>query len=66
MDDGEATTGDLRPRIPGDTSSVAYGLLPAGLFTQDVANCLVPISGLTNVRCWGLRFAGLRAPPSRR
>lgn len=25
---------DLRPRNPGDTSSVAYGLLPAGLFTQ--------------------------------
>lgn len=25
---------DLRPRVPGDTSSVAYGLLPAGLFTQ--------------------------------
>nr|WP_300574780.1 type II toxin-antitoxin system PemK/MazF family toxin [Phenylobacterium sp.] len=25
---------DLRPRNPGDASSVAYGLLPAGLFTQ--------------------------------
>lgn len=25
---------DLRPRVPGDTSSVAYWLLPAGLFTQ--------------------------------
>ncbi|WP_068877072.1 MULTISPECIES: type II toxin-antitoxin system PemK/MazF family toxin [unclassified Phenylobacterium] len=25
---------DLRPRVPGDTASVAYGLLPAGLYTQ--------------------------------
>lgn len=25
---------DLRPRNPADTSSVAYGLLPASLFTQ--------------------------------
>ena len=25
---------DLRPRTPGDTASVAYGLLPAGLFCE--------------------------------